>query len=291
MPTRVWHALVGLIVLLSVAVVGLDQWQARRGEASLFGVSWPVRGSSSPPSRGDRRPSRSAEQERPAPVQRGGPRVAVIVDGMGGQREVFDALRDLGRPVTLALLPELPLSRWIAREAARSGMEVLLDLPLEPYSYPQMDPGPGTLLMSMPDDEIQRLVGRYLEALPGAVGVTTYMGSRLTEDRAHMRAIVTVLAARRLFLVDAYTSNLSVAYDEARELGLRAARRQVVVDSRRGEAAEREGWGEVAGWAERHGEAMVIAEGRLLTVRLLREYIPSWEGQGLRLVPASELAR
>jgi polysaccharide deacetylase 2 family uncharacterized protein YibQ len=291
MPTRVWHALVGLIVLLLAAVVGLDQWQARRGEASLFGVSWPVRGSGLPPPEGESRSSPLAEQEHMARVARGGPRVAVIVDGIGGHREVFDALRDLGRPVTLALLPELPLSRSIAREATRSGMEVLLDLPMEPYRYPQMDPGPGTLLMSMPDDEIRRLVGRYLQALPGAVGVTNYMGSRITEDRARMRAILEVLAARRLFLVDAYTSNLSVAYDEARELGVRAARRQIAVDSARGEAAERSSWGEVAAWAERHGEAIVIAEGRPLTARLLREYIPRGEGQGLRLVPASELAR
>ena len=37
MPARVWQALAGIIILLLIAVVGLDQWQARRGEASLFG--------------------------------------------------------------------------------------------------------------------------------------------------------------------------------------------------------------------------------------------------------------
>src|SRR5262249_49780045 len=40
MPARVWTALAGLITVLLVAVVGLDQWQARRGEASLFGLPW-----------------------------------------------------------------------------------------------------------------------------------------------------------------------------------------------------------------------------------------------------------
>ncbi|HKW95506.1 MAG TPA: hypothetical protein VJX92_26705, partial [Methylomirabilota bacterium] len=38
MPARVWQALAGLIAVLLIAVVGLDQWQARRGEPSLFGV-------------------------------------------------------------------------------------------------------------------------------------------------------------------------------------------------------------------------------------------------------------
>ena len=37
MPARVWTALAGLIAVLLIAVVGLDQWQSRRGEPSLFG--------------------------------------------------------------------------------------------------------------------------------------------------------------------------------------------------------------------------------------------------------------
>jgi len=285
----VWRALVGLIVLLLVAVVGLDQWQARRGEASLFAVPWLARRSGAPAPGAE--PRRPPVGETPKPSAHGGPRVAVIVDGMGGRRDVFESVRDLGRPVTVALLPALPLAQSIAREALRSGMEVLLDLPMEPYRYPQMDPGPGALLMSMPPEEIRRLVGRYLEALPGVVGVTNHMGSRLTEDRARMRAVLEVLAARRLFLVDAYTSNLSVAYDEARDLGLRTARRQIAVDSTRGEDGERASWAEVAAWAERRGEVVVIAHGEPLTARLLREYAQRWEASGLQLVRVSELAR
>jgi uncharacterized protein len=288
MPARVWQALAGLIGLLLVAVVGLDQWQTRHGESSLFGLPWPAR--HEPRSAISGEPHRLAVELvslTRAPV---GSRVAVIVDQIGERRDVFEALRDLGRPVTLALLP-LPAAASLAREASRSGMEILLDLPMEPYRYPQLDPGPGALLMSMPDEQIRRLVRRHLEALPGVVGMTNYMGSRLTEDRARMRAVVDVLAARRLFLVDAYASNLSVAYDEAKSAGLRAARRQSLIEAARGEAGERASWEEVAGWAERHGEVIVLAHGQPLTVRLLREYIPRWEARGLRLVPVSDLAQ
>ena len=38
MPARVWQALAGLIALLLVAVVALDQWQARRSSASPSGA-------------------------------------------------------------------------------------------------------------------------------------------------------------------------------------------------------------------------------------------------------------
>ena len=216
--------------------------------------------------------------------------MAVVVDAMGSRRDVFESLRNLGRPVAIALLPGLPHSQAIAREASLSGMEVLLDLPMEPYRYPQVDPGPGAVLMSTPEGEIRRLVGRQLEALPGVVGVTNYMGSRLTEDRAHMRAILGVLAAHRLFLVDTYSSNLSVAYDEARAMGIRAARRQIAVEQSRGEGVERASWSEVAKWTERRGEVIMVAHGQPTTVLLLQEYIPRWEAAGFKLVPVSELA-
>ena len=146
-------------------------------------------------------------------------------------------------------------------------------------------------MMSMPQDDLRRLVVRHLEALPGVVGVINHMGSRLTEDRERMRAVLGVLAARRLFLVDAYASNLSVAYDEAKAIGVRVARRQIRIDSARGENAERASWNEVGEWAERRGEAIVLAHGDPLTARLLREYIPRWEARGLRLVPVSDLVR
>jgi polysaccharide deacetylase 2 family uncharacterized protein YibQ len=170
-------------------------------------------------------------------------------------------------------------------------MEVLLDLPMEPYRFPEVDPGPGALLMAMSPQELQTQIGAHLASVPGAVGVTNHMGSRMTEDRARMRTVLDVLAGRRLFLVDGLTSNLSVAYDEAKAQGLRAGRRQVIVDHVSGEAGDRVRWDEVASWAESRGEVIVIAHGHPLTARLLREYVPRWEARGMRLVPVSQLAR
>src|SRR5713226_9243336 len=117
MPARVWTALAGLIVVLLVAVVGLDQWQARRGEASLFGLPWSSpRAPSVAPGPQPRRVASSAAAPQPAPpAPIGSPRVAVIVDDLGARRDVFDPLRDLRRPLTVAVLPGLPLDRKSTR--------------------------------------------------------------------------------------------------------------------------------------------------------------------------------
>ena len=293
MPARVWTALAGLIAVLLVAVVGLDQWQSRRGEVSLFGLPWLSSPAPATPSRSPAAPKpRDPLPAPPAlPATVSAPRVAVIVDDLGARRDVFDPLRDIRRPLTVAILPGLPLSEWTAREAAQAGMEVILDLPMEPYRFPEVDPGPGALLMAMGPQELQAQVGAHLASVPGAVGVTNHMGSRMTEDRTRMRTVLEVLAGRRLFLVDGLASNLSVAYDEAKALGLRAGRRQIVVDHAAGEAGDRVRWDEVAWWAERRGEVIVIAHGHPLTARLLREYVPRWEARGIRLVPVSQLAK
>jgi polysaccharide deacetylase 2 family uncharacterized protein YibQ len=284
MPAGVWKALVGAIAVLVVAVVALDQWQARHGLTSLF---WS-------PGRplAEARPARAAAALPPAPpAASGAPRMAVIVDDLGSRRDVFDLVREIGRPLAVGVLPDLPLSAWIAAEASRVGLEVLLDLPMEPYRYPELDPGPGALVMAMAPEALGRLVAKHLATMPGVVGATNHMGSRMTEDRGRMRAALEPLAERRLLFVDALTSNHSVAFEEARRLGLRVGRRQVVVDHAGGEAAERERWAEAGRIATERGEAIVLAHGHPLTLRLLKEYVARWEAAGIRLVHVSQLTR
>ena len=105
-----------------------------------------------------------------------------------------------------------------------------------------------------------------------------------------MRMVLEVLAPRGLFLVDAYTSNLSVAYDEAREVGVRAARRPDHGRLQRPGRAGHDGWAEVESWATVATRSSCSPSGQPSTARLLREWIPRWEARGLRVVPVSDLA-
>jgi polysaccharide deacetylase 2 family uncharacterized protein YibQ len=284
MPARVWTVCLGLIALLFIAVLSLDAWQTRRGETSLFGLRW---------GRANRveLPPRTAVAPPPAPVEPGIARIAVVIDGFGARQDLFDQLVAVGRPVTIAVLPELPLAARIAREAARAGFEVLVEVPMEPYRYPELDPGPGTLLLSMSRSEVAAVTARHLTSVPSAVGVIGHMGSRFSEDRPHMQAFLETVRARGLIFVDAMTSNLSVADDTARALGLRSARRQVRATGVEGEGPARRGLEEAGRVAGRRGEAVLTVPAHPLTIRLLKEYIPRWEARGIRIVPVSRVAR
>jgi polysaccharide deacetylase 2 family uncharacterized protein YibQ len=189
---------------------------------------------------------------RPRRLRR--PRIAVIVDDWEVGATSSMSCARLRRPLSVALLPALPHSASMARDAARSGMEVLLDLPMEPYRYPELDPGPGSAGLDEPWLRSSRLVGTHLDTVaPCVVGVTNRMGSRLHGGHsAHMRAMLEVLAARRLFLVDAYASNLSVGLRRGAHRGVRARAPPHPDRPVRGrKPATRERWSEVGTWTER----------------------------------------
>ena len=60
-----------------------------------------------------------------------------------------EALRVLAPDVTLAFAPYgSSLDRWMQR-ARSDGHELLLQIPMEPFDYPDNDPGPQTLLTSL----------------------------------------------------------------------------------------------------------------------------------------------
>jgi len=144
--------------------------------------------------------------------------------------------------------------------------------------------------MSMPPQQLETLTRKYLAQLPTVVGINTHMGSRMTESRGRMRAVLAALSEKRLLFVDSLTTNMSVAYDEAKALGIRAARRQVFLDPEFDETSERRQFEDVTRRAARGKDTIVIGHGHPMTLRLLHEYLPKWEAMGVRVVPVSQLA-
>ena len=94
-------------------------------------------------------PMISADGRRPdeayarAHAPRTGPVVALIVGGLGmSERLTLEAIETLPPEVTLSFAPYAnDLQGWIDRARA-AGHEVLIELPMEPFDYPNNDPGP-----------------------------------------------------------------------------------------------------------------------------------------------------
>ncbi|PKQ03733.1 MAG: hypothetical protein CVT72_14150, partial [Alphaproteobacteria bacterium HGW-Alphaproteobacteria-11] len=162
------------------------------------------------------------------PVMR---RIALVVSGMGiSESATAHAIETLPPEVTLSFAPYGPgLQDWIAKARA-AGHEVLLELPMEPFGYPQNDPGPYTLLTSLSAEEnlsrLEWLMGRFT----GYAGVMNYQGARFTTSASTVETVMAALQKRGLLYVDNGASARSLAPQLARDAGMPAVQATRIVD-------------------------------------------------------------
>ncbi len=107
------------------------------------------------------------------------PRIAIVIEGLGiSANGTAEALARLPAPVTFAFAPYgIDVDRWVARARGESH-EVLLQVGMEPFDYPDNDPGPQTLLASLPAEQNIDRLHWFLARFPGYVGITSLMGAR-----------------------------------------------------------------------------------------------------------------
>lgn len=109
---------------------------------------------------------------RPFDAPAGKPRMAVVVAGLGMDKDATDAaITKLPPEITLAFSPYAGgLDKWI-KKARDFGHEVMVMLPAEPVGFPARDPGPWGLLVANPVEENLSRLEQVLARVPGAIGV------------------------------------------------------------------------------------------------------------------------
>jgi polysaccharide deacetylase 2 family uncharacterized protein YibQ len=170
-------------------------------------------------------------QERAGPAK--GPSLAVVIDDMGQSVQTArELLQIMGTDLTWAILPYSPDTSEVVALAAANNLEYLLHVPMEPQRYPQIDPGPGSIMVDMPPEQVRAVLINNLEQVPGAVGANNHMGSRFTEDVQGMRIVLQEITSRSLFFMDSLTSPKSKIEEVARDLRTPVAFRDVFLDNK-----------------------------------------------------------
>ncbi len=215
-------------------------------------------------------------------------RVAIIFDDAGYGIKAAQEVEDIGRPVTISVLPHLPFSTQIAEEAPRHGMQVILHLPVQPDNG-SIALSPGGITVQMDDDDIRRTVNDDLATVPSAVGANNHMGSLGTADPRLMRAVMDVMKERHLFFVDSMTSSRSVAARVAREMGVPTAVRTVFLDNEDNEEYVRGQFRALIAIAQSRDGAIAIGHVGKVTARVLVSMLPEFDEAGIQLVRVSDL--
>ncbi|MBI2095343.1 MAG: divergent polysaccharide deacetylase family protein [Candidatus Omnitrophica bacterium] len=222
-----------------------------------------------------------------APVQPKG-RIAVILDDWGNRYSVFKHAVDVGRPLTLSILPHLPQSRRIAEAAHQNNLGVMLHMPMQPRSKTDHLEA-HMILTTMPDDQIASLTEAALASIPHAEGANNHMGSAATADARVMRVFLSTLKRKGLFFVDSATTSKTAGPRVAGELGVKFIKRDIFLDNELKKEAVRKQLELAKRVALRRGAVVVIGHDYRLTLETLREVAPEFEKEGIRFVLVKEL--
>ncbi|MEE7458380.1 hypothetical protein MPAR168_08705 [Methylorubrum populi] len=221
-----------------------------------------------------------------------GPRIAVLVSGLGiGEAATMGAIARLPAAVSLALSPYGGDLEKTAARAREAGHEILLQLPMEPFDYPDSDPGPQTLLASgRPGENLDR-VAWAMSRFPGFVAAVNFMGAKLMSEAAALEPILKELSARGLGFVDDGTAPRSGVAGLAPKVKLASARAEAVIDAvARPDAIDAE-LARLETLARQKGFVLASANASPLTIDRLSRWSRDLEARGVRLVPVSVVLR
>ena len=219
------------------------------------------------------------------------PRIAIIVGGLGiSATGTADALAKLPTPVTLGFAPYGADLDRLAERARAENHEVLLQTPMEPFDYPDNDPGPQTLLTSLtPDQNIDRLHWQ-MSRFQGYVGIVSYMGARFTASEQSLAPVLRETAKRGLIYVDDGASPRSVASQFAGSHNLPFAKADVVIDAVPTPVEIDRALARLEMAARDHGTAVGLANALPGTVTRIAEWAKKVEARGFVLVPITMVA-
>ncbi len=241
-------------------------------------------------------PIRSADGRRPVDVYARpwsgsrGARVAIVVGGLGlSQTGTQEAIEKLPSEVTLAFAPQgNSIGRWM-QAGRQKGHEILMQAPLEPFDYPNVNPGRNTLtIAATPEANIGNL--RWtMSRTTNYTGIMNYMGARFVADEAAMDPVMAELGKRGLLYLDDGSTARSVAAELAAKNGVPFVAGDAIIDAQQDRGAILKKLDELEATARAKGFALGSGSAFDITVDTVTGWIAEAKKRGIEIVPVSAL--
>lgn len=233
------------------------------------------------------RPSKYAVKAAGAP-----PRIAVLVNGMGlSEGATAEAIKGLPAPISVAYgAYGRNLQDWVEK-ARQEGHEVLLQIPLEPLDYPTNDPGPHTLLTTLPPEENLKRLQWLMSRFTGYVGITNLMGAKFELTQASFAPVLEEVKARGLLFVDDGSVKDSAGGQIAGAIGLDYAAGDVQIDAVPSPDDINKALARLEAIAREKGFAIGIASAKPETIKQLSQWAGQLQSKNITLIPVSAAIR
>ena len=213
-------------------------------------------------------------------------RVAILISGLGlPDSPEDDAVAALPAPISVAYAAYGRNLQERVTKLRVAGHEILLQIPLEPDNYPSQDPGPHTLLTTLPPEENIKRLQWMMSRFTGYVGVTNYMGAKFESSQVSFLPVLEEVKARGLLYLDDGNVKQSTAGQIASMLGLDYSVAHVQIDD--SPAAIGAALARLESVAKERGTAIGIASAKPATLKQLMAWSETLQAKGIVLVPVS----
>lgn len=220
-------------------------------------------------------------------------RLAVVIDDFGHDYKTTPPDSEwwaLPYPVTFAVMPESKRTRAAAAGAKAAGREVIIHMPFDPFLSLKL---PAGELDPADAEKVGKLLEKSLKQIPEAVGLNNHRSYLGTKNRPMMSWFMPRLKSAGLFFVDSRVSGKTVAYEEARKAGVKAAINDFFLEQGKPSEEFCLKWlATGVSVARRRGSAIVIGHHyHRTTLDCLKKGLPKAAAQGVDVVPVSALLK
>lgn len=222
----------------------------------------------------------------------GKPLISIIVTGMGlSEGGTLDAINNLPDNITLAFAPYGRALERTANAAREGGHELMLEIPMEPFDYPNSDPGPHTLLTGQPVRENLDRLYWLMARMGGYVGTINNMGARFTSSATDLAPFMEELGSRGVGYLDDGSSNRSLTRQLAIANQVPYARASLALDENPSRTAILAQLQKLEALARDQGHAIGVISALPVSINTLVNWAAGLEENNIELVPASALMR
>jgi polysaccharide deacetylase 2 family uncharacterized protein YibQ len=214
------------------------------------------------------------------------PVVSIVVSGLGvGAAKTADAIMKLPAAVTLAFTPYGSDPTKLAERARAQRHEILLQIPMEPFDYPDNDPGPQTLLTSLAAEQNLDRMHWHLSRIQGYAGIANFMGARFVVGDGAMQPIIREAAKRGLAYLDDGSAPRSVAPALAASQAMPFAKADLAIDAVPTALEIDRALNKLESLARERGLAVGVASALPVSIERIAAWSKALESRGILLVP------
>ncbi|WP_425448910.1 divergent polysaccharide deacetylase family protein [Dethiothermospora halolimnae] len=219
--------------------------------------------------------------------------IVLVIDDFGNNGDGTKEMLSLDIPITVAVMPFMSYSQEEAKKAHKAGFEVIMHVPMEPVHGKKEWLGPKGITCDLSLDEVKSRINEGLDILKYAKGMNNHMGSKVTQDKRIMKAILEIAKEKNLYFVDSKTTPKSIVHNIADKLGAISFERDIFLDNNKDIKSIEKQLLKLGNIAIKKGYAIGIGhvgpEGGTVTVKAIKNVYPTLQEQGIKFIYPSQL--